>query len=57
MDPEKTISDKSPLEQWLYEISAEANSLSDTWGPWFLRSDVKLLSPNSGHSTVPSHDP
>jgi hypothetical protein len=33
--PEKVSQEKSPLEQWLAEISAEANTLSDTWDPGF----------------------
>lgn len=35
MDTEKPAPDKSPLEQWLAEISAEADSLSSTWDPGF----------------------
>jgi hypothetical protein len=35
MDTEKSAPEKSPLEQWLAEISAEADSLSNTWDPGF----------------------
>jgi hypothetical protein len=35
MNAEPSHPEKSPLEQWLAEISAEANSLSDTWDPGF----------------------
>jgi hypothetical protein len=33
--PEKSPPEKSPLEQWLAEISTEANTLSHTWDPGF----------------------
>lgn len=35
MNAEKLPPEKSPLEQWLAEISAEANALSHTWDPGF----------------------
>lgn len=35
MNAEKSPPEKSPLEQWLAEISAEADTLSHTWDPGF----------------------
>ncbi len=35
MNTEQSAPEKSPLEQWLAEISSEANSLSDMWDPGF----------------------
>jgi hypothetical protein len=33
--PEKSLVEKSPLELWLAEISAEADALTNTWDPGF----------------------
>ena len=32
---EQLTHDRSPLEQWLAEISTDANNLSSTWDPGF----------------------
>jgi hypothetical protein len=35
MDSQKDVPEKSPLEQWLAEISAEADTLGNNWDPGF----------------------